>query len=260
MRAQAESDASKAPRYEDVERQRIESARQGASAAMAWRNELVRKGRLYPLKLHAWLAEMTTIYATQGEVAALDYCARRRIKLDASEVHVAVEHSKWYGKKQRANLEKLGKIVSEGRPLGVEIRIPIKSISELAASGDIYFIRPMPQDAEVERMAKQEKETRSDGQVMRGRSEKWKVPTGEVADVGTGVVGVGFKSIGEEKRRWLLYSYGCWTAQHHPTLDYVRYSVAYREGDRLDDVMNWLGHDPEVSFIEPMFLLELLQQ
>lgn len=260
VHSQADSTSTKAPSYEEVERQRIEASRQGAAAALTWRNELVRKGRLYPVALHAWLAEATRIHAAEGEKAALDYCARRRIKMDGGNIHVGVEHSKWYGKKQRAILEKFGEIVAEGRPLGVEIKVPISSISGLAASADIYFVRPMPLDSDVERMAKQEQETRSDGQVMRGRSEKWRVPTGELADVGTGVVGVGFKSIGEEKRRWLLYSYGCWTAQHHPMLDYVRYSVAYREGDKLDDVMNWLGHDPEVSFIEPMFLLELLQQ
>lgn len=249
-----DSNAAQAPSYQDIERQRIDAAQKGVEDSWAWHNELVRKGRFYPLTLHAWLAELIELQEKEGGKAALEYCARRRIKVDGNRIHVAIEHRKWFGKKQRAELERLGEIVAEGTPLGVELKIPIQAIKGLSSSAGIYFVRPLPLDAEVERMVKHEKETRSDGQVMRGSTEKWRTPNGQEVEVGSGVVALGFKPVGNQKIRRILYTYACWIAQEHPALVHAKYSVAYREGDRLEEVIKWLGHDPEISFLEPMFL------
>lgn len=252
----SDSSATQAPSYQDIERQRIDAAQKGVEDSWAWHNELVRKGRFYPLTLHAWLAELVELQEKEGGKAALEYCARRRIKVDGNRIHVAIEHRKWYGKKQRAALESLGEIIAEGTPLGVELKIPIQAIKGLSGSAGIYFVRPLPLDTEVERSVQHEKETRSDGQVMRGRTEKWRTPDGQEVEVLSGVVGVGFKAVGEQKKRAILNSYGCWIAEYHPMLDYAKYGVAYRAGDHLDDVINWLGHDPEISFLEPTFLVK----
>lgn len=249
----AEPRTAPPPTYEGVERQRIEAYHQGVAAAWAWRNELVRKGRLYPVSLHAWLAEAARIYAAEGEKAALEYCTRRRIKLDGTKIHVGVEHAKWFGKKQRAALEGLGEIVSESTPLGVELKLPIRAIQGLSTSKEVYFIRPIPEDIEVERLAKL-------GNVpFRGRVN-WTAPNGETFEVVSGAAGVGFKAIGEHKTRSILNSYGCWIAEHHPDLEYAKYSVAYREENSLEDVINGLGHDPEISFLEPTAVVKLPEE
>lgn len=252
----SDSSAAQAPSYQDIERQRIDAAQKGAEVSWAWYNELVRKGRFYPVTLHAWLAELVKIHAVEGEKAALEYCARRRIKMDDGKIYVAVEHRKWYGKKQRAQLEKWGEIVAEGTPLGVELRVPVKMIKELGDAGGIFFVRPLPLESDVELLVHNEKTIRSQGQVMRGRKEKWRMPNGQEDEVGRGIVGLGFKPISEEKKHRILYTYGCWIAET-PDLAYTKHDVAYREGDRLDDVLRWLGHDPEVSFLEPAFLVKL---
>lgn len=249
----AEPGTATPPTYEEVERQRIEAYHKSVAAAWAWRNELVRKGRLYPGTLHAWLAEVARIYATEGEKAALDYCARKRIKLDGTKIHVGVEHAKWFRKKQRTALEGLGEIVSESTPLGVEVKLPIRAIQGLSTSKDVYFIRPILQDVELERLAKL-------GNVpFRGRVN-WTAPNSETFEVVSGAVGLGFKAIGEQKKRSILNSYGCWIAEHHPDLEYAKYSVAYGQEHSLEDVINGLGHDPEISFLEPTAVVKLPEE
>lgn len=220
-------------------------------------NHWLKKGRVYPLTMHAWIAELIDAHEREGDKAAKAYCARRGIRTEGSNhVIVAVEHKGWFGKRQRSELQKDAEVLPESGRLGVVVRLPFAALRGFLHKNDILFVRPLPELEEVERLTGRENAPRAERQLARGK-EKLRFPDDSVHEVVSSGVILNFRPIDGQKAREILHSYGCWLAEYSVNMEYGKYSVVCPEGETVATFLDWLGHDPEVSFLAPAPLITL---